>query len=152
MKRYIEYIRNVSLFQSIEDKELEILASLLEKREYQAEETVVKANEPGNALFIIVEGRAIVVLKDEDGTEIFLDELGPGRFFGEISLIDGMSRSADVISLTPLSVLRLGRDDFQNVVHQHPSLMYEMLQELCHRLRYANDRIKGVNISQMYIY
>ncbi len=152
MHQYLEYIRNVSIFRNIRYKELEILAALLEKREYPEGENVIQCNDPGNALFIIVEGRAKVILTDEEGNDFLLDELGPGQFFGEISLIDGKARSTDVFSATPLTVLRLKRRDFQDIMHRCPSIMLEMLEVLCHRLRHSIDRLKGVNISQMYIY
>lgn len=152
MKNKLEYIRRVPLFTSLEDEELGFLATLLTSHTFEAGHSIVHANEPGNALSIIVEGQVNVLLQGKNVQPIVINELGPGDFFGEMSLIDGQPRSADVVCVTPVTCLQLNRADFQKTIHRYPTLMSELLKELCLRLRHANDMIKGINISQMYIY
>jgi CRP-like cAMP-binding protein len=146
------YIANVPLFKSLQEHEQKILAAHLNSRRYDAGETVITEGEKSDTLYIIIEGRAKVVLKRQQAEEIVISELGPGDFFGEMALLDGKPRSADVICLTDSNMFCLEREDFNDVAKRNPSILQCLIIELCDRLRRANDMIKGVNISQMYIY
>ncbi|MCD4719167.1 MAG: cyclic nucleotide-binding domain-containing protein [Desulfobacula sp.] len=152
MEGNIGYIRNVSLFKALQENELKLLSSHLSTHEFNEGETVIHEFEKSNALYILVEGRVKVVLKEADGKEIVMEELGPDQFFGEMGLLDGKPRSADVVCIPRCRMLRLDREDFYEVVKRNPSILHSLVIELCDRLRRANDMIKGVNISQMYIY
>lgn len=152
MGQNMAYIANVSLFKSLKEHELRILSAHLNLRKYGEGQTVISEGEKSTALYIIIEGRAKVVLKRQQAEDIVIDELGPGRFFGEMGLLDGKPRSADVVCLTACNMFCLEVEDFNEVVKRNPSILYSLVVELCDRLRRANDMIKGVNISQMYIY
>jgi CRP/FNR family transcriptional regulator, cyclic AMP receptor protein len=152
MGQNMAYIENVPLFKSLQEHELRILAAHLSSRKYSEGETVISEGEKSTDLYIIIEGRARVSLKRQQAEDITIDELGPGQFFGEMGLLDGKPRSADVVCLTECNMFCLEREDFNEVVKRNPSILQSLVIELCDRLRRANDMIKGVNISQMYIY
>jgi len=86
-----ESLRRVPLFAGLDKKELEVLGKLIKEQPYRAGTTIVKSGAGGHGLYIIKEGRVSVV---RDGQSIA--SLGPGQFFGEISVLDGGPRTADV--------------------------------------------------------
>src|ERR1700704_6338168 len=86
-----ESLRRVPLFAGLDRKELEMLAKLIKEQRYAAGSTIVKSGAGGHGLYIIKEGNVSVV---RDGKKVAA--MGPGQFFGEISVRDGGPRTADV--------------------------------------------------------
>jgi CRP/FNR family cyclic AMP-dependent transcriptional regulator len=152
MEGNIGYISNVSLFKTLKASELKQLSNFLAPQEFNKGQTVIHEMDKSNALYILVQGKAKVVLHPSEGEEIAIETLGAGDFFGEMGLLDGKPRSADVVCTEFCRMLRLDRNDFYAVVKRNPSILESLVIELCERLRRANDRIKGVSISGMYIY
>ena len=74
---------------------------------------VVRQGEEGDALFLIEDGQAEVRATGADGTVAPITTLGPGSYFGEIALVTGGPRTADVVALTPLTLLRLDRAGYE---------------------------------------
>jgi len=142
----LEYLTNVSLFNSLTEDELRLMSGSLQNHTFKNGEKVIKKNEESDALYIIEEGGAKVCLKGPDGKEILIDKLGKGQFFGEIGLLDGKPRTADVICTEPSKMLKLNREDFYNLAYQNPSILQNLLVELCERLRRADNLIQDSNI------
>src|ERR671921_305510 len=89
-----DFLATVPLHSRIERGELQRLAALTRERQYAKGSVILFENDPGDALFIVRQGRVKVVLVGEDGREVILGVLGPGEYFGELSLIDEQPRSA----------------------------------------------------------
>jgi CRP/FNR family cyclic AMP-dependent transcriptional regulator len=83
---------------------------------------------------------------DETGREAVLSILGPGEVFGEMSLLDGMKRSATCSALTDTEVLIIYRDDFLNLLQKYPQIAISLLKELAQRLRKADLQIKSLSL------
>lgn len=145
----LEYIANISLFKSLAEDELRLLADSLQNQTFKNGEKVIQKNEESDAMYIIEEGKAKVCLKGSDGTEILIENLGKGQFFGEIGLLDGKARTADVICTEACRMLKLNREDFNRLANQSPSILQNLLMELCARLRQANNLIQDSNIPPM---
>src|ERR1700682_2783965 len=86
-----ESLRRVPLFAGLDRKELELLAKVAKEQRYEPGATIVQAGASGHGLYIIKEGNGSVVL---DGPKVA--SFGPGQFFGEVSVLDGGPRTADV--------------------------------------------------------
>jgi hypothetical protein len=108
MIREGEHLRSTEPFGSLSPPEAAVLRSFMERIDVEQGSTVVRQGEPGDALYLIESGQAEVRV---DGHAIA--ELGPGQHFGEISLLTGGERIADVVAATRLGLLRLGRHDFE---------------------------------------
>src|SRR6478609_8391574 len=85
-------------------------------------EPIIRQGEAGDAFYVIVRGRARVVVAGADGTEIPLDRFGPGDSFGETALLDDVPRTATVRASTALDALRLDRGVFDALVRLHPEV------------------------------
>jgi len=82
-----------------------------------------------------------------DGREVILSILNDGDFFGEMSLLDGEFRSANVIALDDTDVLTLNRKDFLAVLSEYPKIAIQLLKEMAHRLRISDRQIASLSLS-----
>lgn len=123
-------LRHSTLFMGMTDRMLEAIAELTTEVSFEPGEAIVREGDVGDAFFVITSGTAAV---EQRGS--ILRELSAGDFLGEISLIDGMPRTATVTATSPVAALRLARDDFQQLIDQHPSIRLELLMALTERVR-----------------
>jgi CRP/FNR family cyclic AMP-dependent transcriptional regulator len=130
-----ESLRRVPLFAGLDRKELEMLSKLVKEQRYPAGTTIVKAGAGGHGLYIIKEG-AIEVIRD--GHKVAA--LGPGQFFGEISVLDGGPRTADVRAEADTVCLTLVSWEVKPLLMDNPSITYKMLLEMVKRQRSQGPR------------
>src|SRR3989338_1507772 len=142
----IGFLRNVPIFAELEDKDLQRIVKLGTRQKYKKGNIVVLEQESGAALFVIVAGKVKVVRMDEDGKEVILSIFGPGEFFGEMSLLDGLARSASVVSLTKSELFMIHRRAFLKLLHEQPHVAISLLGELTLRLRKADAQIKSLSL------
>ena len=130
----VELLRGVPLFAACSDKELERIAQLTTESHVGAGRTLTLMSQPGSEFFIIVSGTATVWRGDTA-----LDILGPGSFFGEMSLFNNDLRTATVVADTEMRLLVMSRTEFFNSHFLVCSVMERMLTEISRRLRRADD-------------
>jgi len=140
----VSFLRNIELFHSLNDQELEDLAAVTTTRGFGRNSVIILAEDQGEDFFIIRRGQVKVSIVHEDGREIILSLLGEGDVFGELSLLDGRPRSATVIALQPTELIILSRLHFLRLIHKHPHIATAMLAELAGRLRRTDLQIEGL--------
>ena len=126
----IERIRSVPLFSDFGDKELQRVAAIAKEVEFPAGKVIAKQGETGVGFHMIVDGEVTVSVEGIEHAK-----LGPGSYFGEISLIDGGPRSATVTAATDLKTVSVTSWDFNVLLDQFPELSRQLLIQLCRRLR-----------------
>ncbi len=142
----IGFLRNVPIFTDLDDAELKKIVKLGVRKKYKKGSIVVLEEELGAALFIIVSGKVKVVRMEEDGREVILSIFGSGEFFGEMSLLDGLARSASVVASDKTELFMIHRRDFLDLLHEHPKVSISLLAELAMRLRRADTQIKSLSL------
>jgi CRP/FNR family transcriptional regulator/CRP/FNR family cyclic AMP-dependent transcriptional regulator len=145
-----ELLRTVPIFSELGDGDIASLGRLSSRRHYPKDGVVFFENEPGDSLFMILEGRVKVTILGDDGREIILSILGPGDFFGEMSLLDDEPRSATAIAAEESELLLLARDDFQSFVSENRTIMGALIRVLASRLRHANQQISTLALLDVY--
>jgi CRP/FNR family cyclic AMP-dependent transcriptional regulator len=130
-----ESLRRVPLFAGLDRKELDLLSKLIKEHRYSAGATIVKAGAGGHGLYIIKEGKIAVI---RDGQRVA--SMGPGQFFGEISVLDGGPRTADVKAETDTVCLTLISWEVKPLLMENASISYKMLLEMVKRLRSQEPR------------
>jgi CRP/FNR family transcriptional regulator, cyclic AMP receptor protein len=125
-------LERLPLFAGLSGKELQRICRLVEEIEVPAGRRLAATGEAGRELFIIVDGRAVVTTPR--GRVI---RLSPGDFFGEMSLIDGEPRSADVTAATPMRLLAIGYREFWQLLDESLPIVRKIMRSLCQRLRRA---------------
>ncbi|MBI3811578.1 MAG: Crp/Fnr family transcriptional regulator [Nitrospirae bacterium] len=143
-------LQKIPLFADLEAAEIDLLYRLVKTRAYSKGAIILQEDDPGEAMFMIVSGRAKVVHLSEDGREIILDMLGQGDFFGEMALLDQEPRSAHVTAVEPTELLVLERSAFLNQVEREPKIAIKMLIELSRRLRRADEKIQDLVLLDVY--
>jgi len=146
MAEEVSFLRNVPIFSDIDEQELKKVARLGVRKKYKKGSIVVLEEEMGAALFVIITGKVKVVRMDEDGREVILSIFGPGEFFGEMSLLDGMTRSASVVATIKTELFMIHRRDFLDLIQAYPQVAISLLGELAMRLRKADTQIKSLSL------
>ncbi|CCE05535.1 conserved hypothetical protein [Bradyrhizobium sp. STM 3843] len=132
-------------FGGLSDASLDLLASMLVERRFDAGSTVVAEGEPGRSMFVVHTGTLVVDKRRDSGAFIHMAKLEPGDFFGEMTLIEMQNRSATVIAESPTVLYELTARClyayYKADIHAYVIIMQNINRELCRRLRRANDRI-----------
>jgi CRP/FNR family transcriptional regulator, cyclic AMP receptor protein len=97
MSTAVDLLSELPLFHSLKHDELHALASILEECQFKKDEFVFQYGEPGESLYIVRSGEAEVFIEDNTGNRMVLDIVSPGKYFGELSVLDGGPRTASVI-------------------------------------------------------
>src|ERR1700734_578326 len=126
----LDLLAQIPLMAKLTRDDLTALARLLKHKEIAAHQTVCWIGERGDEFYIVQSGHVEVVQPDEGGKELTVSSLGPGGFFGEISLFDGGPRTATVRTTSDCVLLTLDRAHFLQFVEKHPTAAVHMLAEL----------------------
>jgi len=126
----VEMLQKTPLWSGLAEKELKVIARSFKELKYESGQVIVRKGEAGVGFYLIVDGTVEV---RSDGR--VLSKLGPGQFFGEMALLDGQPRSADVVALEPSRCLAMTSWSFTGIVSEHPKIALKMLQEFVRRLR-----------------
>jgi CRP/FNR family transcriptional regulator, cyclic AMP receptor protein len=135
MSTNVDLLKEVPLFQLLDDDERAALAESLDQVQIPSGQTVFHANEPGGTLYIIRSGKVEIFVKDDTGNRMVLEIASGGDFFGEISLLDNGPRSASAVVTEDLDSLCLNRAHLEKFINQHPQAAMDMLSVMGRRLR-----------------
>ena len=128
-------LQRVALFDVMDRRQTEQIARLLKERHFKKGETVILEGSGGAAFFLIESGEATVTRQG-----VLLATLGPGKYFGEIALIDGGPRTATVTAATDLVCYGLTFWEFRPLVERNGAIGWKLLQVLAKRLRAAEPK------------
>jgi CRP/FNR family cyclic AMP-dependent transcriptional regulator len=143
-------LKAVPFFQQLSDKELDVVRSVAVEKTYAKNAVVLTEGEMGDSLYMIESGKVKVFIGDEEGREIILKMLGPGAFFGEMSMIDKQPRSASVTTIEASTFLVLAHAPFERCVEQVPRIANLVMQCLAQRVREADRKIGTLALMDVY--
>lgn len=137
----------MDIVSSLDAREIALLESVLEKRTYGAREKIIREGESADSLFLLAAGTVSVYLKLTNGArEKRLSSISPGLAFGELSLLDGRVRSADVVADVPVVCYVLSTEKLNALAIDHPEIRNKLIlniaRELSTRLRRADAEIR----------
>ena len=143
-------LQRIPIFASLSEVQLGQLARMAVPRKAPRHATIVRAGDSTDSLFVIVSGSAKVLNRDEEGREVILTLLGAGECFGEMGLIDGSPRSADVITDEVCELLMIAKRDFLAALADNFDLCLNIMRSLVLRLREANRKIESLALMDVY--
>tara|TARA_A100001037_G_scaffold267347_1_gene260131 strand:- start:60 stop:740 length:681 start_codon:yes stop_codon:yes gene_type:complete len=138
---------NVPIFSNLDEKQISFIATKMRNKKYSKSDIILMEDEVGDTFFIILEGSVKVTRDSEDGREVILAVLSSGNFFGEISLLDGKTRSANAIALEKTSLMLLKRNDFLQLLKEIPQISISLLSELAKRIRKTDEQVENLAFS-----
>ena len=143
-------LKAVPFFTQLNDLELDVVRAVAAEKSYPKNAVVLTEGEMGDSLYMIQSGKVKVFIGDEDGREIILKILGPGDFFGEMSMIDKQARSASVNTSEASTFLVLTHAAFEKCVEQSPRIANMVMRILAQRVREADRKIGTLALMDVY--
>ena len=135
---------DLELFQGLSLQQLAELNGLLRSSSIPAGSHFITAEQPGEVVYVLLEGTVKIYVTQADGREVILAFLGRGDTVGEMSLVDSAGRSANVVTTEPSRVLWMDRATFQSCLRTIAPLASNLVRLLSHRLRFANEQIQAL--------
>jgi len=142
----VSVLKYIPLFSELSEKDLREIIKLAVRQVYKKDNMILIEEEIGSTMFIILEGRVKISRISEEGREVILSILSEGDFFGEMSILDGQNRSANVVTLDDSKIMIIRREDFLQMLHDYPQIAINLLKELAHRLRRSDSQIKSLSL------
>jgi len=140
----IQWLKKVSLFDNLSDAQLEPILRIAQRRSFAAGSLLFQEKDPGNAFYIVLSGSIKLFTRSGSGEEKVLSVVAAGDSFGELSLLDGLPRSASARTLEPVLVLEIACDDFMRLLEMHFDITRGILAELSRRLRQTNEHVNDL--------
>ena len=143
-------LKAVPFFTSLTDRELDVVRAVAAEKTYPKNAVVLTEGEMGDSLYMIQSGKVKVFIGDQEGREMILKILGPGDFFGEMSMIDKQPRSASVTTLEASVFLVLSHSAFEKCVEKVPRVANMVMRVLATRVREADRKIGTLAMMDVY--
>ena len=143
-------LKSVPMFSGFSQDQLRELVPMIMRRAAPRGSAVLREGGPADCLYVVVSGRLKVLMGEADGKETILSIIGPGEFFGEMSLIDDNPRSATVIAIEACELLALTRRDFRRCLVENSNLAMAVMRVLVRRLREADRKIGSLAMLDVY--
>ncbi|MFQ6605794.1 MAG: Crp/Fnr family transcriptional regulator [Fidelibacterota bacterium] len=143
----VELLQSVPLFGDLSDSSLHKIADQMIIRSYSKGQMILMEESSGETFFILAKGAVKVTRMSDDGREVILAMLGEGDFFGEMSLLDGEGRSANIVAIEDSEALTIKRSEFLSILENYPKIAIHLLEELTQRLRRSDQQIESLSLS-----
>jgi CRP-like cAMP-binding protein len=150
-------LRNIGLFGALSDEVLAFLAGMLTVVKPTIGETIFREGDEANAMFVVLAGEMEVTKKSRGAVDARVAVLGPGDWFGEMSIVDIQPRSATVRALAPGRLIRISAADldalYRHDVRSYAIIVLNLARELSRRLRVADGILADLiaNVMDSYI-
>ena len=143
----LDHLKNVPIFADLSSSDLEKISNKMILRNYNKGQVILLEESKGETFFVIKTGEVKVTKLSDDGREVILAILGESEFFGEMSLLDGEGRSANIVANEDSTALTLSRNDFLSCLESYPKIAISLLEELAVRLRKSDKHIESLSLS-----
>ena len=145
----LSLLQSVPIFSDLSPSDLNKIAERMIQRTYTKGQMILLEDDLGQTFFVIGGGSVKITRLSDDGREVILAMLGESDFFGEMSLLDGAGRSANVVALEASEVLTLARNDFLEILQEYPKISISLLEELTQRIRKSDQQIESLSLSDV---
>ena len=134
----------VPLFGALGPDDLAAIVPLIQRRSFAPDERVFSKGDRAEELFIILSGHMKISAVAPDGRELSFRTAGAGEIVGEIAVLDGGLRAANLTSLDHSETLTIGKISFARLMAERPTISQVLIQFLCHRLRTTSELLENV--------
>ena len=135
-----EDLQDIALFESLGDDQLDQILDRHRESSHQADQVIVMEQDWGESIYLLCDGLAKVRTYTADGDEVVMSLLGGGDVFGEMAALEGGTRSADVVALTPLRLVKMRVPPFTALLEQEAVFALALAKLEASRLRDLNRR------------
>jgi CRP/FNR family transcriptional regulator, cyclic AMP receptor protein len=128
---------------------LEAIASGASVRSYPKNAIIVTESDESDSLYVMLSGKARVYVSDAKGKEVLLNQIGPGEYFGEVTL-DGGPRSASVMAVEDCRCAVMRGADLAVFIERNPGFALHLVRKLAHRVRELTDNVRSLALMDVY--
>lgn len=143
------FLQRVPVLAGLSPAAIQFLSGLLSEERFSAGTVIVGEGEAGSRMFFIAAGHVAVMKARETVAPVPLARLGPGQFFGEMSLVESVVRSASVVAEDDVTVFTLRGTDFHKLYRHQPAqygiVMLNIARDLARRLRALDEKFSDVS-------
>jgi CRP/FNR family cyclic AMP-dependent transcriptional regulator len=143
-------LEEVSLFSSLDEDAVREFERVAIRKKFQKNTIIFSKGDESDSLYMVYSGRVKAVIHDEEGREIVLSVFGPGEYFGEMAALDGVPRSATIVTKEPTEMMIVHREVFKRFLASNPDMVFNLLGVLLKRLRRANEKIESLAFSSVH--
>lgn len=140
----------IPLFKGLGEKELSWIAQRAHRRLFTAGASIVTAEQPGEAVYIILAGTVKIHIEQADGRDVVLAIVGAGDTIGEMSLLDSAGRSASAVALEASLLLWMDKSAFQEMLVTFPPVALNLVRIMSSRVRLNNELIQALATLDVY--
>lgn len=140
----------MTLLDELDRDTLKAIEAMAVTKSYPRNSIIINQGDETDAFYLVLSGRATVLILHEDGRQIVLGTLYPGDYFGELSCLDGDIRWATILTKEPCKCLVNSKERFQSVCRKHRSLIWVLIRHLVQRLRKATRKIEELAFTDVY--
>lgn len=134
-------IRDVPLLARLSSDDRKALAAVGRLRSFSPGDVIVREGTPGDSMHVVVEGEVRIILSGADGNEVTVATMGPGEIIGEMSLLDGLPRSATMVATQKTRTFLVTRHSFVEWLAERPQAALALLATLALRVRKDNESL-----------
>ncbi len=143
------FLHRLPVMAGLDEAALQFLGEMAGEERFAAAAVIVQEGEPGKRVFFVCEGRVRIVKGHGAPHPVTLAEMGPGDYFGEMSLVESFARSASVVAVEPVRVFTLKSVDFYKLYRARPEqygiVVLNIARDLARRLRAIDDKFVAVS-------
>ncbi len=142
-------ITTIPLFENLEDKNYDDLASIVHSKKYKKGEMIFSENDSANGFYVAAQGRVKIFKSSPEGKEQILHIFGPGEPFGEIAVFTGKSFPASAEAIAATEAVFFPKNEFINLIKNDPALSLNMLSVLSLRLKRFSSLIENLSLKEV---
>ena len=143
----MDFLMTVPIFAEIDQDSLIEVSKITTERSYPKGSMIILEEEYGDKLFIVQSGTVKITRVNDEGKEVILALLGSSEIFGEMAILDGESRSANVLAQEACSLLVISREDFINILKKNFKVSFALMSELAKKIRKSDLQIEALSLS-----
>ncbi len=146
MSNLSELLLYAPIFSDLPEESVAQIAQIGVKKSFKKDEIILLEEDTGGTFFVIISGNVKVSRTNGDSKEVILGILNEFDFFGEMALLDGLTRSATISAINDTELFMIQRNQFLELLKDNPEISIVLMQELTKRLRTANMQIKSFSL------
>jgi len=142
-----DFLSQVSIFSELNQDDLEEVRKISTERKYPKGSMIILEEEYGDKLFIVKDGTVKITRVNDEGKEVILALLGSSEIFGEMAILDGESRSANVLAQENCTLVVISSEDFLRILKHNFKVSFALMSELAKKIRKSDLQIEALSLS-----
>ncbi|MEA2896052.1 MAG: family transcriptional regulator, cyclic receptor protein [Bradyrhizobium sp.] len=145
----LEVLRKHPIFSDLEPKAFDQLCRYAKLSTLKRGAAIFSKGDAGNSLFAVISGTVKISSSSAEGRNAILNLIGSGEVFGEVALLDGLSRTTDAIANSDCEIFVIDRREFIPFVRSQPALAMKFIELLCARVRWTSEQVEQVILQDL---